>query len=105
MDHMNMKREAAISLTVVLLRKSGWNGVSLQYQRKIEVDLESIMRLNPLLMSLMSLMSLMLMLLILIFQCAFTLLVSALMSGQIGGTDTRSRHLVLNLGICWLTLE
>merc|ERR1712083_483879 len=102
MDHMNMKREAAISLTVVLLRKSGWNGVSLQYQRKIEVDLESIMRLNP---SLMSLMSLMLILLILIFQCAFTLLVSALMSGQIGGTDTRSRHLVLNLGICWLTLE
>merc|ERR1712083_112525 len=102
MDHMNMKREAAISLTVVLLRKSGWNGVSLQYQRKIEVDLESIMRLNP---SLMELMSLMLILLILIFQCAFSLLVSALMSGQIGGTDTRSRHLVLNLGICWLTLE
>merc|ERR1712037_906981 len=40
-----------------------------------------------------------------ILQCAFTLLVRALMSGQIGGTDTRSRHRVLNLGICWFTLE
>jgi len=45
-----MKRESAISLTVILLKEKWLEWGEFTISEKIEVDLESIMRLNPSLM-------------------------------------------------------